>query len=118
MNRKNESRTRARVERLLIKAREKAAFFKAQAMRRETQARFIGILIEGGFYALCGFLSSSGALLFGAYPMGLALLCAADKYMWFIWAGCLAASILGKGGVVLAVVCTAVLAIRLRFSFY
>ena len=119
MNRKNESRARARVDRLLIKAKEKIASFRAQASRREVLSRYLGVFVEGGFYTLCGFLTSSGGLLFGAYPMGLALLCAADKYIWCVWAGCILSSLLtGKGGVVLAVVTTAVLAIRLRFSFY
>ena len=118
MNRKIGSRTRARASRLFQKAKDRFDTVKEQAGRREIQVKWIRKALEGGFYALCAFLASSGALLFGAYPMGLALLCAADRYLWFIWAGCLAASILGKGGIALAVVSSAILALRLRISFF
>lgn len=46
----------------------------------------------GLFYGLCGYLFGGAALPFGAHPFGIALLCASDRKVFYIYAGlCLGA---------------------------
>ena len=46
----------------------------------------------GLFYALCGYLFGGAALPFGAHPFGIALLCASDRKVFYLYAGlCLGA---------------------------
>ncbi len=76
-------------------------------------------ILEGTVFALGGFLFSSGEMLFGTFPMGVAFLCASTKDLWYIWAGGLVASFTrGNAGILFAAIYSVALALRLRLSAF
>ncbi|MFA5562326.1 MAG: SpoIIE family protein phosphatase [Eubacteriales bacterium] len=73
------------------------------------------LLVDGALLVLA-FLFARTEVLFGALPLGLALLCAANRSVFFIAAGLLAGCIfLGPAGVVYG--CVFAIALLLRFLF-
>ncbi len=70
-------------------------------------------LVKGiGTALLCAILGSSGGL-FSSYPLGIAYLCAADKYVYFGYFGLLVSSLFNKGyALPMAVTYTVILMLR------
>ncbi len=93
---------------------------KQSAQNKEIQKQWLKTLISGGLYGLGAFILSSGEMLFGTFPMGIALLCASTEHLWFLWAGGLAATLIkGDSSIIFAVIYSVALAFRLRLaSFY
>lgn len=67
----------------------------AQSTVNETKApiRVVPRILSAILYALGGFLSGACALPFGAYPFGIALLCAANRNALFVFLGLIGSSV-------------------------
>lgn len=61
----------------------------SRAGRRKQGIRLLGELARGSVFLGAAFLLGSCPLLFGAAPLGLALLCASSSYTWYILGGTL-----------------------------
>ena len=71
-----------------------------EAARAQRAKRIFGELLRGGVFAGIAYLLGSSAVLFGAAPLGIALLSAASAYTWYILAGLLLAAILNPVSIV------------------
>ena len=60
-----------------------------------TVKRRLRSVLRGIAYGGIGFLLSGCRLFFGTYPLGLALLCAASRYTWYVLAGLVAGTLWG-----------------------
>ncbi len=68
---------------------------------------------------LAGLLFSRADMLFGAYPLGIALLCAAERYAPLVGLGVFAAGLsLGEGGTVYSFTAVFLLTLRLAVSLF
>ena len=68
---------------------------------------------------LCGILFSRADTLFGAYPLGIALLCAAERYAPLVGLGVFAGGLsLGEGGTVYSFTAVFLLTVRLAASLF
>ena len=62
--------------------------------------RMVGEILRGGVFSAVAYLFGSATVVFGAAPLGIALLAAASSYTWYILAGLLLAAILHPASLV------------------
>ncbi len=91
---------------------------KRVTLRDETKGTSLGLEAVRGFaYLLFAFFLGGAELPFGSYPLGLALLSGSDIKVPYIFAGVIAASVMGDEAVVSACAYSAVLLIRVIVRF-
>lgn len=66
---------------------EKAATAAGEKEKKRQTSNFLKNAVFGGAFALWGYVLGGAALPFGATPFGVALLCAADRRVFYILAG-------------------------------
>ena len=71
---------------------------------------------RAALYLFVSFLLARGEWLFGTYPFGIALLCAAEEGLWAIYAGCVLGALFTPGAFpfLFIAVCSVVMVLRLR----
>ena len=90
----------------------------ASAARAKWDGRtFLLNVFFGLLYALWGYLLGGAVLPFGTRPFGIALLCAADRRVIYLWAGLCVAAWRSEDRLLWLGVLTAVLLIRLLVRF-
>ena len=97
-------------EKLLRRGEKIAELFKNLTFKgigKEAAAR-------AALYILVSFLLARGEWLFGTYPFGIALLCAAGEGLWAIYAGCVLGALFTPGAYpfLFIAVCSVVMVLR------
>lgn len=91
---------------------------KGLSSDQKAQKRLVFRLLRAFAAFAVSFLLSGAPMLFGTFPMGLALLCAADEYLLFLFAGCFLGTLQGiLNPVPFLAVYTLLLAWRLHMSY-
>lgn len=105
-----------------MKDNKQKTFASAKASRgsaltpREKRSSLIGIILNGSA-VLVGFLFGGCHLVFGSYPLGLALVSALPSGVFFALAGVIAGSLsIGKGGIIFALAATLAVFLRVVIS--
>lgn len=76
-------------------------------------AVFLSEVFYGGLFAACGYFLGTATLPYGATPFGVALLCAADRRVFYIYAGLVLSALSSQRRILLIGVYTAILLVRM-----
>ena len=74
---------------------------------------FLSEVFYGGLFAVCGYFLGGATLPYGAMPFGVALLCATDRRVFYVYAGLVLSALSTQRRVLLIGVYTALLLVRL-----
>lgn len=114
----NERELKEGFENLKTKLLSRASLFFDGKKEAALTGEIIKFLSTGCLYSIYAFLLSLSSSLFSTYPLGLSLLCASERKVFFVYIGCIAAAFTMGGDYSLPYLTVYTLIVAMRFLVY